>query len=222
MRLSHWKQFHRDFIRIASWLETHQKISNEETAIYYWKGIPQEFRNKLEARLLAINPDHDLELPFNVDQVNKIAKSFLQRNRFDSERIFSDNESEDSEEEAEEDGDSDSDSESELRKTILKWQKKQESKKTKAKVKKSVEFKEPVGELLGRSSPKPKVSNKLKMEEVEDLIQQMNRLSINDPTYSVLYYRAYHLDPVIGDIMMKPIVRQQISRQIINNRVNEI
>ena len=224
MRLSHWKQFNRDFIRIAGWLETHQKISTEENAIYYWKGIPQEFRNKLEARLLAINPDHDLEQPFEVDQVNKVAKSFLQRNRFDSERIFSDNESDESEsEDSGTDSDSDSDSETESKKTILKFRKrKEDQKKSKAKTKKTVEFKEPVEETPKKINPKPKPPVKTKSDEVEDLIQQMNRMSINDPTYSVLYYRAYNLDPVIGDIMMKPVARQQLSRQITNNRINEI
>ena len=223
MRLSHWKQFNRDFIRIASWLETHQKISIEETAVYYWKGIPQDFRTKLEARLLAINPDHDLELPFNIDQVNKVAKSFLQRNRFDSDRIYSDNDSDDSDSEySGDESDSEDDSDSELKSTMLKLRKKREErKKTKVKPKKTVEFKEPPEEIIKPTS-KPKSMSKTKSDEVEDLIQQMNRMSINDPTYSVLYYRAYNLDPVIGDIMMKPIVRQQLSRQIVNNRVNEL
>ncbi|KAK7692703.1 hypothetical protein QCA50_004336 [Cerrena zonata] len=113
MQMPHWKSYNRKFIHIAGWLESHKKISEDEKDLYFWKGIPQNFRDKLEARLLAIYPDHDLENPFKTDSVCKVAKSLLQRNRFDNERTLSedetdyDSDSESDDEEDEDDSDSD-------------------------------------------------------------------------------------------------------------------
>ena len=92
MRMSHWKNYSREFIRIAGWLVSHKKISQDEQALFFWKGIPKVFRTQLEARLLAMNPTHDLEKPFEISAVHKLSKSLLQRNRFDHDRLPSDGE----------------------------------------------------------------------------------------------------------------------------------
>ena len=97
MNMTRWKNYNRGFIRIAGWLSAHHKITDEEQALYFWKGIPSELRTRLEARLLAISPDHDLETPFEIASICKVAKSLLQRNRFDHDRLPSDGEDSDSE-----------------------------------------------------------------------------------------------------------------------------
>ena len=209
MRLSKWKEYNRDFIRIAGWLEGKSKISSEEKDLYYWKGIPSDFRDKLESRLLAVDPGHDLEIPFKVEEVNKVAKSFLQRNRFDSDRVNSDSEPEKSESETQRSDSSDTDTDEE---SLNKRSSKKSSHSDKKRSKNNNNE-----ESSKVRQKEPKVSEK-KAKEVEELIQQMNKLSLHDPTYSVLYYRAYQLDPFIGQVMQKPIERQQMSSNILYRR----
>ncbi|KAK7680281.1 hypothetical protein QCA50_016521 [Cerrena zonata] len=92
MRMSRWKDYSREFIHIAGWLVTHKKISANEQALYFWKGIPKSFGAQLESRLLAIDLSHDLETPFEINDIHKLAKSMLQCNRFDHDRLPSDGE----------------------------------------------------------------------------------------------------------------------------------
>ncbi|KAK7685266.1 hypothetical protein QCA50_011629 [Cerrena zonata] len=224
MRMPHWKSYNRKFIRIAGWLESHKKISEDEKDLYFWKGIPQDFRDKLEARLLAIYPDHDLENPFKTDSVCKVAKSLLQRNRFDNERTLS-------EDETDYDSDSESDDEEDEDNSDSDWDTDHESvKKHKSRLtsrdSKKVRFKPRLKEHkeVVKSEPKTtenKISeDKSKSKEVEDLIDQMNCLSIHDQSYSSLYYRAYSLDPMVADIMMKPVERQQIAQRVSSQAAN--
>lgn len=188
MRMPHWKSYNRKFIRIAGWLESHKKISSDEKALYFWKGIPQDFRDKLEARLLAIDPDHDLENPFDVESVSKVAKSLLQRNRFDNERSLSEDETDyDSDSESDE---SDSDWDTDRESLKVKKHKSHVS----SKGSKKVRFKPTVKEQKETVKSDTKTSesktseDKSKSKEVEDLIDQMNRLSIHDQSYLSLYY----------------------------------
>ena len=51
--LASWMKYNRGFISIAGWLVQHQKITTKERAIYFWKGIPRAFRERLEVRLLG-------------------------------------------------------------------------------------------------------------------------------------------------------------------------
>jgi len=45
------------------------KLSNEEYAKYYWNGIPQSLRVKLENRLLAKDPVRSLANPFRIEEI---------------------------------------------------------------------------------------------------------------------------------------------------------
>lgn len=219
MRMPHWKSYNRKFIRIAGWLEAHNKISEEEKALYFWKGIPLDFREKLEARLLAIEPDHDLENPFEIGQVSKVAKSLLQRNRFDNEYTLSDDEESDESDSEEEDSDSESESDSDKELFKSKKSKSRSSSKDSKKVrfKSTSQDKDSSNIAIDKNSEAKSNKELNKVKEVEDLIDQMNRLSIHDPAYSVLYYRAYNLDPMIADIVMKPVERQQIAQRMRQN-----
>ncbi|EPT00031.1 hypothetical protein FOMPIDRAFT_1123326, partial [Fomitopsis schrenkii] len=101
--LGTWRKYTRNFLTISGWLKKNERISQDEENLYFWKGIPRAFRTILEPRLLASQPTYDLSKPFAMAQVNTKAEALLQRNRFDADRLPSDDES----------SDDDSDSESE-------------------------------------------------------------------------------------------------------------
>ena len=54
---------------------------------------------------------------------------------------------------------------------------------------------------LKRSIVPPPFAVKLRQskqqDEIKDLIKQMSKMNISDPTYELVYYRALKLDPVI-------------------------
>ncbi|EKM49115.1 uncharacterized protein PHACADRAFT_107488, partial [Phanerochaete carnosa HHB-10118-sp] len=91
-----WVKYCRDFIRIAGWLKQKGRLSDYDHDYYFWVGIPDMFRNSVESRLLAQNPQHDLANPFKVDDVCKVAEALLHRHRFDRDRLLSEPESENS------------------------------------------------------------------------------------------------------------------------------
>ena len=82
--LGAWQEYARSFLTISGWLQTKGHISQDEEALYFWKGIPKAFRQILEPRLLANDPLHDMAKPFPMSDVSKKAEAILQRNRFDS------------------------------------------------------------------------------------------------------------------------------------------
>lgn len=112
--LKSWKRYQRDFVTISGWLRHHEKITKQEEASYFWHGIHKELRNKIEATLTARTPDVDLTHAFSKDNVDSIARLIFARNRFDTNLIDSDDDSErtESEDSSSEESSSSSGSES--------------------------------------------------------------------------------------------------------------
>lgn len=176
VNLAYWKIYSRGFIRISGWLSYRNKVSEREQALYFWKGVPRSFRNKLESRLIATHPDHDMEEPFDISDVQKAAKSLLKRNRFDSDKLWSDDEPDDSSDEYLSDSVQDSDSESDLDYYSRKKPKKTVPVKTSRKIKQTgLDEDSKTTDTPSRTSPKGGSKNPDK--EVEDLIGKLNRMS---------------------------------------------
>jgi hypothetical protein len=81
--LAAWKQYVRSFLRVAGSLLKNQKLTQDEHATYFWKGIPRIMRIRLENRLLAADPGRNLSTPFTVNEINLAAEALLQQDRFD-------------------------------------------------------------------------------------------------------------------------------------------
>ena len=217
VNLAYWKNYTRGFIRIGGWLSNRNKISEREQALYFWKGIPRSFRHKLESRLIATHPDHDMEEPFDIEDIQRASKSLLKRNRFDSDKLWSDDEQDDSDQDSDAEEPSDSDEESDSgypapRHTRFARHErfhraapphvKKETKKADAEPKSAMPPSRPVSRNGARASDR----------EVEDIIGKLNRMSLDDPAYAIHYFRAYQLNPIIADIVQKPIDRTRNSR----------
>ncbi|KAG1723336.1 hypothetical protein EDB19DRAFT_1834640 [Suillus lakei] len=202
-----WKKYVRGFICIGGWLQQASKLTNKEYASYFWEGINKKLQTKIESRLMASELDRDLMLAFPVDKVTTTTEKLLHRDRFDADLLVSDIDSDtDKEKLSEESLDEGSDSESceseqeffrKGSKTQGKHTKKKETKKVKSKVNKS-----PHQDQKGTN---PKGSNSLEpLDEMEGLIKQMSSISLEDPDYALLYYRATRMDPSIKDLVAAP------------------
>ncbi|KII83146.1 hypothetical protein PLICRDRAFT_77662, partial [Plicaturopsis crispa FD-325 SS-3] len=210
--LTQWKRYCRRFIRIAGYLKQKSKINEDEYDTYFWAGIPKAFRNNIEARLLTKDPSRDMSKPFGYDDIDKVATAYLQRDKFPTMIIDSDSEDDDttlsdlSEDTSDsEESDSDSDDERDRRR------KKKEKKKTA--LKKTLKKKRPAkvvddddeeDEKPIRRGKNPAQADKQKHEEVEGLIRQLNKMSIDDTEYGATYYKALKIDSDIAKVVRPP------------------
>ncbi|KAK7680157.1 hypothetical protein QCA50_016666 [Cerrena zonata] len=53
--------------------------------------------------------------------------------------------------------------------------------------------------------PASRLGNQKNDQEVEEIIGKLNHMSLEDPAYAINYFRAYQLNPIIADIVRKPI-----------------
>ena len=223
--LADWKKYIREYIRIAGWLKTKGKLTEQEDKAYFWAGIPRSFRRKLEDRLLSVDSSHDMEKAFDKDSVNAEAEKLLHRNRFDRELLPSDDSdteysgNEDSDTASDEDSssggsDSDDDFMERLREKRRKRMRKQaSSRKDSPKSRKSSkpaspandsdksdQDKTPRGMQTPKGSPSGKRKN-VKDTEIEELINRLNKMSVSDQEYAGLYLRACQINPMVKDIL---------------------
>jgi hypothetical protein len=224
--LTKWKQYQRKFTTIAGWLETKKKISEAEKFSYFWHGINKPLREVIEIRLITgANPLAVTE-PFPIEKVCEVAKTLFERNRFDINLADSDtdipgrNEEFDAESTDGSSADDESDSDNELRIKVKKLSKKIRRKKHPKYITDSEE-EEPAKKVTKKSSDKKGATKKQAHDkkasathnEVEDLIQQMSKLSLDDQRYGLLYYKALKLDPDIVHCVKAPQVQANLSNQ---------
>ncbi|KAG1776133.1 hypothetical protein EV702DRAFT_1046303 [Suillus placidus] len=152
--------------------------------------------------------------PFTFEEVTQAAEKILQRDRFDTDLVYSDTDDSDSEDsDISEDSDSDTDSSSE--EEYIKRAKTSErakhkkilpSKTTMHKTRfedSSDEEETPIAKTR-KAVHKQRSTKQNPQEEVENLIQQLGRMRIGDVNYSTLYYKAITLDPAVKEIIEMP------------------
>ncbi|KII90434.1 hypothetical protein PLICRDRAFT_107244, partial [Plicaturopsis crispa FD-325 SS-3] len=209
--LTHWKRYCRRFIRIAGYLLHKQKINDSEHATYFWAGIPKDFRMILEARLLANEPSRDMSNPFKYDDIGKIAVAYLQRDKFptmiiDSDESENDSNISDSSEDSTNSESSDVDSDLD-RKKKRKEKKKKRIPSPKRKANKMAD-KLAAEKLAVQAEKEAMLADKLaaqKQDEVEGLIKQLNKMTVEDAEYGMTYYKAIKIDADIARCVKAPI-----------------
>ncbi|OBZ67471.1 hypothetical protein A0H81_12661 [Grifola frondosa] len=159
------------------------------------------------------------EDPYSPDLINETAESILSRDRFDTERLDSDGiDRQNFEFDSDISSDEGSDEEDVPRKRLPK---KQSTKRTKRRTvtlivtrrTKKSPSREPLPKL--RSSVKKKEAPKDRdVPEIDRLVQQMNKLSIDDPKYGQLFLQASAINPLVAQCLQMPRVNQlQNTRQ---------
>ena len=225
--LAAWMKYRRGFVRIAGWLQQRSKITINDYETYLWLGIPPRFRGMLEARLMAQKPNHDLEKPFAEDDVCKAAESLLRRDRFDTERIpldtGEDSSSEPDESDSDPSNDEDSDSESDVvRKKSHRRHSSSHAHKRRDTKKRLVIERKSVSPASDSDSDAPSRSHRRQArkeeetkakqdKELEELVDQLSRMSVDDTRYAVIYFKAYTINPAIKEIIPTPKEQRESS-----------
>ena len=135
----------------------------------------------IEPKIQAQITNYDASTPYTIEQICSVAENHFKRNKF-TEMVFNplkyqpdeDSDSEDSDESSDSDSDSDYDS---------RRRRKHRKKKKKAKhARKHAEKEKPTQKYQGTP------------DQVEEMIQQLNTMSLSDPKYGQLYYKVMKLD----------------------------
>jgi C4-type Zn-finger protein len=211
--LSTWKRYARGFVRIGGWLKSKGKISEDEHATYFWQGIPRTLRLRIENRLLAQDPTRSMAKPWEVSKVEAAAEAILQRDRFDRNLIDSDEEENDEtdEEDSDNEGDSDdSDSEEELKRLRRKAKQLKEIASLR-KAKRKPPIRRKLMDSDDEAQPKKNSTQKNisagkqgDHQEVEELIKQLNSMSLSDPGYGITYFKAIKMDRDVEKVVRRP------------------
>lgn len=214
--LAKFKEYRRGFTTIGGWLLAKGKITTEKHAKCFMAGIHKSFAKKLKNRLGIIRPHQPAGEPWEIEDIVKAAEYLLERKRAEhaeeaisgSEIEDSDSESNDSDDDEDSEG-SDSDDEDDLPK----------SKSSKKRPKR----KENPLDKITRSELPPPPSKKVrehfkelekegikaaKTDEIQSIIDQLSRMSLDDTSYPSLYYRLGVLDPEAQSFTTPPAFRR--------------
>ena len=81
--LDQFKTYKLKFHGLVGTAREKRKISSRDVNRYFWEGLNESFRSRVEARMLVTNPDLDVSVPFTIKAITEGADYILNPNRFD-------------------------------------------------------------------------------------------------------------------------------------------
>ncbi|KAK7460789.1 hypothetical protein VKT23_008717 [Stygiomarasmius scandens] len=214
--LSDWRHYQRKFAAVGGWLLNHGKIDEKEYLKQLWFGIDSRFRkHTLGPDLKLKEPKEKTGDPWPEDTIDKYMERYFARGTFEEEESGSDSDSsEDSTSDSDSDSDSDS-SESSSSSDSDSGGRYKSGRKGNNKVKRGKKFikkKPKASKSVSRDSAASSASTEKaplspNKDEVEELIDQLSKMSIDDPQYSLTYYKAIKLDPECKSFLTAPAAR---------------
>uniref|UniRef100_A0A8H8CFT3 CCHC-type domain-containing protein n=1 Tax=Psilocybe cubensis TaxID=181762 RepID=A0A8H8CFT3_PSICU len=200
--LDDFREYQKQYIRIAGWLLNNNKISKTEYNQYFWLGINESLRPALESKIMVFNPHIDLSSPFSIEDVTKAVEIIFKRDRFDV-GIF-DNPSarpftslippKDSYPERSSVFD-------EIKKYLQEMFPNIETRDARERPYNPPEETKRIFQDLDKEEKQAH-----KDDEVENLIKQMSKLTIHDSSYAIYYLRAIKLEPALANMLIAPAI----------------
>ena len=197
--LDQFKRYHRKYLELVGKAAGSKSMTEEDFNRYFWEGIHSSFRRKVENRMLVIDPDLDVSVPFDISQIVKAAGYLLNKRRFDQ-HLFAKSKYHSS--------DTDTDSEDDYRpKRVASGSESDEANDSEAsqdsrtpllKKKKSSPSPSPKSPFKHISHPKQADDN-----EVSKLITRMNKLSLGQLNQADPKQKAYLAD-VLKNLVEPP------------------
>ena len=193
--LSTYKEYYKEFQKIVGWLYVRGKVSEEEFKLWFWAGLPERFRRKVEVQLRIGDPNLDVTTPFDLEKITEVVKTMYTRDRFEhripllikGHRHHKKKEvnSEESESEEELENETSEEESEEERATIAE------------KVKEVTRSKKPTrvkDEKREKVTPKP-VETPRENTSIDGLINQMRSLNLNDPRARAFWAEVGRTNP---------------------------
>ena len=193
--LAQWKEYYREYNSLAGYLHASNRISDREYDGYFWYGIPKDLRNKFKDKLEVRLPLHNKDMPWPMSEIDLVADQYFQRDTF-YDRLphlasFGIKPEQDHYEESDEDSDTESDSDSDSH-----YYRQRVSRRKKKLTKKRGDDRYRPEAVI--SVPKIEDDRRHKInappEELSNLIQELNTMSLLDNRYGKLYYDVLSKD----------------------------
>ncbi|KAK7443801.1 hypothetical protein VKT23_015582 [Stygiomarasmius scandens] len=215
--LSDWRHYQRKFAAVGGWLLNHHKIDDKEYLKQLWFGIDSKFHKHTLGPDLKLKEPKTTGDPWSEDVINKYMERYFARGTFeeeesDSDSDSSDDSSSDSDSDTSDSDSYDSDSSSDSDRGYKYSRKKRNSKTLKGKGPTRKKTKAPRNSSKDSSTSIEKATQPSSKNEVEDLIDQLSKMSIDDPQYSLTYYKAIKLDPECKSFLTAPAMRTSTVR----------
>ncbi|KAJ7290737.1 hypothetical protein C8J57DRAFT_1493445 [Mycena rebaudengoi] len=186
--LTQWKRYLRNYKTIAGTLLHKNQITREICDGYFWLGIHVDLRKQLERQIFITHPRFDREKQFPIRMVDEAASWFFSRNRAETMMVNASaygvvEEDDDSDKGYDESDEESDDSDYGMRRRRQKKKPKAKNSKESAREAKTE-----------KSTLKSSLKTTGTAEEVTGLIRQLNKMSLEDPEYSPVYYKVLALD----------------------------
>ena len=191
--LDTFRDYMRQYMRIAGWLLGQKKIDKVEYDRCFWLGIDPNIRPAIEAKMHLRNSDLDPSTPFDFDEVVGAAEMIFKRDRFDFGVFDKPKNNRDDPSYPRDDDELTMENLKKLLKSVIPGSEPAERPPL-----------DPVQSRVVYENLEREGEKAQKADEVESLIKQMSRLTINDPNYAVFYVRIMKLDPDVGKLLAVP------------------
>ena len=198
--LETFKEYHQEFLDIGGTLKTAGQIGEKEYFRWFWAGLHDDTRDRLERRMTTEEPDLDVETPFSIDKVIKAAEHVFNRKRFDKFLIEKGEETRSRDRKGrkslqsrrrQKDHESDEESETEDEEPAPRRSRNRVSEKNKA----------------GPTEKRPEsVRAKVDRDEINQLVKAMEGLHISEPRYRTLYAQLQLLSESTCRLYKEPAV----------------
>ncbi len=182
------------------------------------EGIPDDLRQLFEVRLQAKNPTFYISNPWPINLVQDVAEVHFQRNKF-TDKLFHlpaleiGRRHEEDEDDDDSDDDYDSEEDEDYEDELCRQRRRPIKKKPKAQKK---PFRNLPSIQIRKEEPSRRIVPPAEESGMEGIIHQLNTMSLENPQYGALYYKAVNNDH-------SGLVAQCINRrpkQLTNNRIN--
>ena len=173
-------------------------ISNMDINRYFWEGLDDKFRERVEARMLVTNPHLDVSIPFSVADITDGADYLLNPNRFDQ-HLTTRSGYQSSESETEE--------EKPPKKTRRRTYQHSSDDESEDDPKPLTQSRLPITPPMTPKSTSKHKKSKTKDEDFKELVEGMSQLDIATPTYWAKYVQFVHNYPQLKDLVEPPLRR---------------
>ena len=200
--LAQYRHYFRDFQKIAGWLLLKNHITGTEYLKAFWKGIPRHLQVRLETEYYRQRPDHVISDPFEVEVLERAAQQMFGRSRFDAD--ISDSEDGDDSDSDSSNSSSDIDSGKSDDESDYNYKHQARMQKTLRLARKRSKSRPSKPRVTFDDLPTPETKPRTETNDIENLINRLQNMSIDDPAYAALYYRAFKMDKDITFILTPP------------------
>ena len=194
LTMGQFQQYQLRFHQMVGPALEKERISTKDVNRYFWEGLEEGFRVRVEAHMLATNPELDVSVPFSIEDVRQGADYILNPNRFDQHL-------------AAKDCLESSDSESDLG-DLLKGQKylgDSSGEDSDDEVKPLIQRRQL--HTPPKTPPRGKKSNKREEKDLDKLVEGMKKLQASEPAYWAQYACFVKEYPQLQNFIEPPSLR---------------